>query len=199
MLDFPATHKNRQPIAKVLADIFDVDREQTILEVASGSGQHICYFAQQFPEWTFQPSDLEPRHIESIDSFTEHHALDNVWSAKRLDAAHWGLTGAFDGILAINLIHISPWEATLGLLEGASRHLKSGGKLFLYGAYKRGGKHTSESNVLFDQSLQAQNPSWGVRCLDEVAEEAEQRGLALERVVPMPANNLSVVFSNSRH
>ena len=198
-LDFPATQKNREVIADVLADVFDPQARLRMLEVASGSGQHAVYFAFRFPKWTIQPTDLVQEHLNSISAYTEHHEVINVLPPVAVDASmdDWPVSGPFDGVWAINLIHISPWECTLGLFRNAFTHLKQGGLLYLYGAYRRGGEHTSESNRAFDQGLRAQNSRWGVRCLDEVTRVAEENGFSLERVVQMPANNLSVVFRKS--
>lgn len=196
MLDFPATHKNREVILEVLTDVFLPQETLEFLELASGSGQHAAYFAQSCPSWKIQPSDLESEHLLSIAQYTEHLKLSNVRPPLSLDAAspNWNLEGKYDGVWAINLIHISPWESTLGLFRGAADCLKEHGKIFLYGAYKRGGEHSSESNAAFDQSLRHSNPEWGVRCLDEVTKVAKDHGFELERVVEMKANNLSVVF-----
>jgi cyclopropane fatty-acyl-phospholipid synthase-like methyltransferase len=196
MLDFPATHRNREAIAEVLQDVFPTHHKRTVLELASGSGQHVAYFAARFPHWTFQPTDLEIDHIRSIEAYRASHDLSNVLQPKLLNVVdeRWPVRGPFDGVLAINLIHISPWECTLGLFAGAAEVLKERGKLFLYGAYRVEGRHTSPSNVAFDQSLQASDPRWGVRCLDEVTEVATKHGFKRESVIKMPANNLSVVF-----
>ena len=195
-LDFPATQKNREVIGDVLAQVFEPKAPQRMLEVASGSGQHAVYFASRFPNWTLQPTDLYQEHLNSISAYTEHHGLINVLPPKTVDvsADDWGVEGPFDGIWAINLIHISPWECTLGLFRKAGGLLAKGGLLYLYGAYRRNGQHTSDSNRAFDQELKSNDPRWGVRCLEEVTEVALQHGLRRERVVEMPANNLSVVF-----
>lgn len=198
MLDFPATHKNGGVIGDVLAEVFCTDATLNLIEIASGSGQHAMTWGHRFPAWTFQPTDLEPQHLESIAAYTEYYGLKNVLPPLLVDTTNeWPQVGNYDGVLAINLIHISPWEATLGLFNGAAKCLKARGKLFLYGAYRRDGEHTSLSNQSFDQSLQARDPRWGVRCLDEVTQVAESSGFRLERVVEMPANNLSVVFTRS--
>jgi cyclopropane fatty-acyl-phospholipid synthase-like methyltransferase len=195
-LDFPATLKNRDAIADVLAELFDPTSHQRLLEVASGSGQHAVYFASKFPNWTIQPTDIVQEHLNSISAYTEHHGLSNVRPPEMVDVSseEWGLKGPFDGILAINLIHISPWSCTLGLFRNARRLLTDGGLLYLYGAYRQGGQHTADSNRAFDQNLRANDPTWGVRCLDEVTQVATQNGFRRKDVVAMPANNLSVVF-----
>lgn len=196
MLDFPSTGLNRQAIVKVLEEVFDSSRSLHFLEVASGSGQHVHYFAERFPNWSFQPSDLEPLHLESIRGYSEAHSLANVKEPVLLDAsaAAWPLDPPFDGLLVINMVHISPWEATLGVFEQGSKLLSPGGRIYLYGAYQREGGHTSASNEAFHRSLQSRNPLWGVRHLERVQELAKENGLECEHVIQMPANNLSVVF-----
>lgn len=197
MLDFPATARNREAIAGILKEVFPSERPLHLLEVASGSGQHAVFFAQRFPTWTIQPSDLEPHHLESIRAYTEYTGVPNLSAPVLVDCSHsrWELEGPYDGLLAINLIHISPWSTTVGLLSNARRLLRKGGALYLYGAYRRNGEHTSESNREFDRGLREQNPDWGVRCLDQLAELAQrEHGLRLDRVEEMPSNNLSVVF-----
>lgn len=196
MLDFPATHRNRDAIGDVLQQVYDPNAPLRMLEVASGSGQHAVYFANRFPNWTLQPTDLVPEHLNSISAYTEHLGLSNVLTPKLLDVTQsdWNLSQKYHGVWAINLIHISPWECTLSLFEKAASVLLEDGKLYLYGAYRQSGQHTSDSNRAFDQSLRAQNPQWGVRCLDEVTEVAENSGFQQRDVVSMPANNLSVIF-----
>ena len=169
------------------------------MELASGSGQHITYFAQSYPQWTFQPSDLEPEYLSSISAYIKESKLPNVLTPILIDAStsDWNLDKKYDGIWAINLIHISPWETSLGLFQQAAKHLKTHGKIYLYGPYKRDGEHTSDSNANFDQSLQKSNPKWGVRCLSKITQVANSNGFVLDQVVEMKANNLSVVFKLS--
>jgi SAM-dependent methyltransferase len=197
----PATQRNRELIAAVLDDW--LPSSGSVLEIASGSGEHISFFAQHFPLLRFQPSDPDPTALASIAAWTAALDVSNTLEPIMIDAAmpDWPVPDAVArdlvAILCINMIHISPWPATLGLLRGAASLLKTGGILYLYGPYKRGGVHTAPSNMAFDQSLRAQNPSWGVRDLDEVCAQAEAEGFALARVVEMPANNLSVLFKRS--
>lgn len=197
MLDFPSTAANRESIASVLEEIFGAQNEVRVLELASGSGQHAVYFARRYPRWSIQPSDMEPAHLQSIEAYRQEAGLPNLSAPVPLDVSSppWPVSGPFGALWAINLIHISPWETTLGLFAGASSVLAAEGKIYLYGAYRRGGRHTAPSNQAFDRSLRERDPRWGVRCLDEVTEVAKKSGFALERVVEMPANNLSVVFS----
>lgn len=196
-LDFPATARNREPIARVLREIWDpVQTPRRFLEVASGSGQHAAFLASQFPHWTFQPSDLEEAHLESIAAYREQVGLETLLPPIKLDvsARPWPLNEKFDGVLAINLIHIAPWACTEHLLCGSREVLHEGGRLYLYGAFRRSGLHTAPSNQAFDDDLKSRNPEWGVRCLDQVLALARATGFELERVVEMPANNLSVVL-----
>jgi hypothetical protein len=166
-----------------------------VLEVASGSGEHVVHFATHFPGLAFQPSDRDPEARASIRSWVEDQGLRNVRDPLDLDAAQpaWPVEHV-DAILCINMVHISPWAATLGLLEGAARVLSGSGMLFLYGPYRRGGVVTAESNEAFDRSLRERNAEWGLRQLEDVEREATARGLTRTKLVEMPANNLSIVF-----
>lgn len=163
------------------------------LEVASGSGEHCAFFAERFPALQWQPSDPDADALASIADWCAE--LPNVLPPLTLDAAEaaWPI-GAADAILCINMVHISPWEATLGLMAGAGRLLARGAPLFLYGPYRQRGVPTVESNEAFDVSLKTRNPAWGLRHVEEVSVAAAARGLALDRIVAMPANNLSLVF-----
>jgi hypothetical protein len=192
-LYFPATARNRQPILDVLNQ--HLPPRGLVLEVASGSGEHVTHFAQSCPGLTFQPSDPDPAHRASIDAWTAALGLVNVRPAIDLDvtAAIWPVAAA-DALLCANMIHIAPWVAAVGLIRGAGRILPAGGVLYLYGPYKRGGQHTAPSNSAFDASLRFQNPEWGVRDLEAVAELASAQGFAAPIVVAMPANNLSLVL-----
>jgi SAM-dependent methyltransferase len=167
-----------------------------VLEVASGSGEHILHFADALPALTWQPSDPSPAARASIAAWLDEERHDNVLAPLALDAAapQWPVARA-DAVLAINMVHISPWRATLGLLDGAARLLPPGGTLFLYGPYRRAGIPLSESNEAFDADLKVRNPDWGLRDLDAVAAAADAAGLTLAPVVEMPANNLSVMFA----
>jgi SAM-dependent methyltransferase len=191
----PAVARNRDPIWSVLQR--HLPKEGLVLEVASGSGEHAVHFAQNAdPDVVFQPSDANPLARASIDAWTEASGLPNIRPALELDATQetWPVEHA-DVILCFNMIHISPWEATVGLVRGAARVLPSGGLLFLYGPYKRGGQHTAPSNEAFDREfLKARNPEWGVRDLEAVAALAAEHGFGEFEIVEMPANNLSVLF-----
>ena len=167
----------------------------TVLEVASGTGEHAAYFAGLFPRLLWRPSDPDPQALASIKAWRREAGLANLLPPLRLDAAagEWPTEEA-DAILCINMVHISPWAATEGLMRGAGRVLKPGAPLYLYGPYRQQGVETAPSNEAFDRSLKTRNPEWGVRNLEDVVAEAGKHGLALERVVPMPANNLSLVL-----
>lgn len=165
------------------------------LEVASGSGEHALHFARAFPHISWQPSDPDPVALRSIEAWRSSAGLPNLRAPVELDAAAdaWPVSHA-DAMLCINMVHISPWAAAQGLMRGAGRLLAAGAPLYLYGAYRQQGVPTAPSNEAFDLSLRTRNPEWGLRNLEDVTGEAERNGLALEAVVPMPANNLSVIF-----
>ena len=197
-LDYPATGRNQEVILDVLKEA--LPNSGAVLEVASGSGQHITYFAQQIPQLKWQPSDTDAAARASIDAWrNEMGVTEAVHTPIDLDASVdiWSLGHIKDlnAIMSINMIHISAWEACLGLLKNASRVLPAGGVLYLYGPFKVGGLHIAPSNAEFDLSLQSQNPSWGVRNLDDVAEEALKQNFQLMKTIRMPANNFSVIFS----
>lgn len=193
----PATARNREPILAVLERVVPVGAR--VLEIAAGSGEHACFFATRLSVAEWQPSDPDPESRASIDAWRDHTGATQVTAAIELDvtASVWPVAQA-DVVLCINMIHISPWEATLGLLRGAGAILPAGGVLFAYGPYRRCGAHTAPSNAEFDASLRARDPRWGVRDLEDVERAATAEGLALEEVVAMPANNFSVVFRKSR-
>lgn len=189
----PAVARNREHILALLRGL--LSRQGLVLEIASGTGEHVVHFAQNFPGLTFQPSDRDAAARESIAGWVAHEGLANVAPPLALDAAapDWPIARA-DAILCINMIHISPWAATLGLFAGAHKILPAGAPLYLYGAYKRGGEHTSPSNIAFDGWLREQNPAFGVRDLEAVAGVAADNGFGPPEVVEMPANNFSVIF-----
>ncbi|MEM7411553.1 MAG: DUF938 domain-containing protein [Myxococcota bacterium] len=189
----PATGRNTAPILSVLADALPA--QGLVLEVASGTGQHAVAFARRFPGLTFQPTDRDPTALASIAAWRADAGVSNLSAPLRLDVAErpWPVERA-DAVLCINMIHIAPWEAALALLTGARDCLGSAAPLVLYGPYREHGAHTSDSNAAFDASLRERDPAWGVRDQEHVAAEADARGFALERVVPMPANNRALVF-----
>ncbi|MFG1203128.1 DUF938 domain-containing protein [Xanthobacter aminoxidans] len=188
----PATLKNRGPIGDLLLPL--LPRAGTVLEIASGTGEHVVHFARRAPHLLFQPSDPSPAARASIAAWTAAEGLANVRAPLALDAAGEWPVGKVDAIICINMIHISPWEATVGLMRGAGARLPADGILFTYGAYVRDGVETAPSNVAFDADLRRQDPRFGLRHLAEVAGEGAKHGLALARVEEMPANNLSLVF-----
>ena len=192
----PAAARNRQPILDVLQP--HLPARGLLLEVASGSGEHTAHFAQALPDLTFQPSDPDAVARASIDDWAAALGLANVRPALELDAAAeaWPITRA-DAIACINMIHISPWESTVGLIRGAARLLPKTGTLFLYGPYFRDSAETATSNLAFDRDLRARNPDWGIRALEDVVALAQANGFAVPLVIEMPANNLSLVFRRS--
>jgi hypothetical protein len=189
----PAAARNREPIAEVLKAV--LPPSGTVIEVASGTGQHAVHFARLFPHLTWQPTDRDSEALDSIAAWRQETGLGNLLPPLRLDAASpgWRLPAA-DAVLCINMVHISPWQATVGLMRGAGTLLLPGAPLVLYGPYIREGVPTAPSNLAFDESLKARDPRWGLRTLEAVHAEAETNGLAFERLFEMPANNLTVVF-----
>jgi SAM-dependent methyltransferase len=191
----PATARNREPIREVLARVLPASG--TVLEIASGSGEHAVAFAQAFPHLTWQPTDADPAALASIAAWRDEAALPNLAAPVALDVMQpWSVTRA-DAIVCINMVHISPWEASLALFANAGRLLAPGALLYLYGPYKLSGV-TAPSNEAFDQSLRARDPRWGVRDVDDLTALAAAEGLALVDTVAMPANNHSLVFRRPR-
>ena len=202
----PATQRNREPILEILRRV--LPEQGTILEVGSGTGEHAVFFAPRLKPRQWLPSDPNPQRRASITAWSACESVDNlyppldidvqtsVWSVEKETLVDWE-TSPLNAIVSINLIHIAPWSACLGLIAGASRLLPPGGILYLYGPFKRNGQHTAASNAAFDASLQASNPDWGVRDLEDVVAIAQDHHLVLPQIYPMPANNLSVVFHHS--
>jgi hypothetical protein len=191
----PAAERNREPILGVLRRVLPA--RGTVLEVASGTGQHVAHFAAALPELTFRPSDRRDEDFASITAWCAHAGASNVRAPIVLDvtADPWpAAVGTVDAIFNANMIHIAPWDACLGLLRGAGTHLAADGVLVTYGPYRIHGQHTAPSNAAFDADLRARDPAWGVRDLDEVARVAEQHGLAVTERIAMPANNFTIVF-----
>lgn len=195
-LRYPAVARNREPLLAVLRE--RLPTQGTVLEVASGSGEHAVCFAAALPQLRWQPSDPDPTARASIAAWVEHEALPNVAPPVALDATAWPwpVTRA-DAVLCVNMIHIAPWEAARGLLAGAARVLPPGGPLVLYGPFVIDGD-TAPSNRAFDASLRARDPRWGVRELRDVEAQAQAQGLHLDDVVTMPANNRVVVLRRER-
>lgn len=192
---FPATARNREPIREVLAR--HLPPRGTVLEIASGSGEHAIYFAHCFPDLTWQPSDPDPLNLTSIRAWIDgtSPAAKNILPPLTLNASDVVLPVArADTVLCVNMIHIAPWDAAEGLMRNAAALLPSGGPLILYGPFSVDGAHTAPSNEAFDRQLRAENGTWGIRDLADVTAEAERNGLGFVETVEMPANNLSVVF-----
>jgi len=193
----PATQRNREPILQVLKQV--LPPTGTVLEIASGTGEHAVYFAPQLRPRQWLPSEMNPILEDSIRAWQAEFPCDVLAQPLTIDVMqeNWAqqLSGkTLSAMVAINLIHIAPWQACIGLMAGAEQLLTRGGLLYLYGPFKQGGEHTAESNAAFDQSLQQQNPQWGVRNLEDVVSLAQTHQLELQEVITMPANNLSVVF-----
>jgi hypothetical protein len=169
--------------------------EGLVLELASGSGEHVVHFAQLFPSLTWQPSDPDPDALGSIAAWARDAKLPNIAQPIAIDARtdDWGIKRA-DAICCINMVHISPWEATEGVIRGAARLLPTGGPLYLYGPYLRSDVATAASNLAFDRSLKAHDPAWGLRHVDDVRKLARDHGLIFHGLTDMPANNISLIF-----
>jgi len=192
---FPATVRNRNPIASILKQHLPLSG--TVLEIGSGSGEHSVYFADIFPNLIWQPSDPDPLNVESINAWVQSAAAScsNLRPPLSINASDLVLpVASADFVICINVIHISPWDATKGLMRNAANLLPESGGLYLYGPYKIDGVHTSPSNASFDCHLRSQNDTWGVRDLGDVVSEAHRNGLYLKGQFKMPANNLSIVF-----
>ncbi|MET3827429.1 hypothetical protein ABIC16_003122 [Sphingomonas sp. PvP055] len=187
----PATLRNRMAIADVLREILPFSG--TVLEVASGSGEHVAYLAEEFPALEWQPSDPDPAARVSIAAWCD--GIINVAPPLDLDAgaAGWTVERA-EAVLCINMVHISAWSATLGLLAGAARVLGSGAPLILYGPFLQTDVPTAPSNIAFDESLRARDPRWGLRQVESIVQVAAGHDLVQDRLIEMPANNLMLVF-----
>jgi SAM-dependent methyltransferase len=190
-MTYPAPERNKAPILEVLRRVLPA--RGVVLEIASGTGQHIAHFAGSLPGIHWQPSDPEEHHRKSI--LARSAGLANIAAPLPLDVRirPWPIERV-DAILCINMIHIAPWEAALALFAEAGRLLPAAGVLYLYGPYRRDGRDTAPSNAEFDADLRRRNPEWGVRDLEEVELAAAAANLTLQEIVAMPANNLSVVF-----
>jgi hypothetical protein len=189
----PATVRNRDFILDVLRDVLPTTG--VILEIASGSGEHVVHFARNLPSLVFQPSDPEPDALLSVAAWMKAAEVANVRAPIVLDASRslWPIASA-DGMICINMVHISPWDASVGLIRGAAAILPPGSPLYLYGPYKRKGFATALSNEAFDRNLRDRNPIWGLRDLGEIAAIAQSAGFSIPDIKEMPANNLSIVF-----
>jgi hypothetical protein len=192
----PATQRNRQPIWEVLERV--LPKKSNILEISSGTGEHSVFFAPNIAPRLWIPSDPHPQARNSIIAWQQYCHVENLTQPLDIDvtSGEWDKAVKIEigAIVNINMIHIAPRSACVGLMAGAGKLLPSGGILYLYGPFKQGGEHTALSNLDFDRSLQSQNPEWGVRNLEDVLEVAENNNLHLQEIVPMPANNLSVIL-----
>jgi len=204
-LDAPAFHRNHQAIFAVLQP-FLAGKSGDVVEAGSGTGQHVADFARHTPEIIWWPSDLNAQHLRSIDAWRAHSGLANIRAPLRIDLSDpaWCVEmqdgsgpGKLLAVFCANVIHIAPWRVAEGLFAGAGRHLQADGRLFLYGPFKRDGKHTALSNAVFDTSLRDRDPEWGVRDIDDLEKLGEGAGLNLIETVEMPANNLILVFGRS--
>lgn len=188
----PATERNREPIREVLAR--ELPLSGTVVEIASGTGEHAVAFARAFPHLTWQPTDIDPTALASIAAWRDEAALPNLAAPIALDVTRpWPFERA-DAIVCINMVHIAPWESALALFENAGRILAPGALLYLYGPYRFDGHFTAPSNAAFDQSLRARDPRWGVRDVRDLTSAAAEHGLTLRSTIAMPANNHSLVF-----
>jgi SAM-dependent methyltransferase len=204
-LDAPAFHRNHQAIFAAL-QAFLAGKSGDVVEAGSGTGQHVADFARHTPEIIWWPSDLNAQHLKSIDAWRAHTGLANIRPPLRIDLSDpaWCVEmedgsgpGKLLAVFCANVIHIAPWRVAEGLFAGAGRVLRPDGRLFLYGPFKRDGKHTALSNAVFDSSLRDRDPEWGVRDIDDLKKLGEGAGLNLIENVEMPANNLILVFERS--
>jgi SAM-dependent methyltransferase len=191
-----ATERNRDPILEVLRSVLPATG--LVLEIASGTGQHAAYFARALPALRWQPSDAAAAHLESIRAWSAAAGANNIAPPLLLDVERepWPVAHA-DAVLSINMVHIAPWSSAEALFRGAARLLPAAGVLYLYGPFKRGGRHTAPSNERFDEQLRGEDARWGVRDLDELGVLATSVGFQPGEIVAMPANNLSLVYRRS--
>jgi len=205
-LDAPAFHRNHQAIWAVLQP-FLAGKSGDVVEAGSGTGQHVADFARRSPEITWWPSDFNEQHLKSIAAWRAHAGLANIRSPLRIDLSdpawcsqmHDGSgPGELLAVFCANVIHIAPWRVAEGLFAGAARYLRADGRLFLYGPFKRDGKHTAPSNAAFDASLRDRDPEWGVRDIADLEKLAAGAGLVLIEIAEMPANNLVLVFARPK-
>jgi cyclopropane fatty-acyl-phospholipid synthase-like methyltransferase len=196
LLTSPAAERNKEPILTVLESV--LPETGSVLEIASGSGQHVCFFAAALPGIRWQPTEPDEASREAIVTRIHEAGLTNIEHPLALDVhePRWPVAGSYDAVLCINMVHISPWSSTNALCIGAARHLRTQGKLLLYGPYLENGT-AAQSNLDFDATLKRRNQEWGLRELDEVTRLAALHGLQRQQVVRMPANNLTVVFAKA--
>jgi SAM-dependent methyltransferase len=204
-LDAAAFHRNHAPIWAVL-EKFLVGQTGDVLEAGSGTGQHVVHFARHSPDIVWRPSDLNDAHLKSIAAWRAHAGLPNIRPPLRIDLTDpaWcpemrdgSVPSRLLAVFCANVIHIAPWRVAEGLFVGVANYLRADGRLFLYGPFKRGGKHTSLSNAVFDASLRGRDGEWGVRDIADLEKLAKSAGLVLREVAQMPANNLLLTFERS--
>jgi SAM-dependent methyltransferase len=204
-LDAPAFHRNHQAIRALLRRYL-AGKSGDVIEAGSGTGQHVVDFARHFPDIVWWPSDLNEAHLKSIAAWRAHTGLGNIRPPLRIDLSDPAWCGELHdgsgpakllGVFCANVIHIAPWRVAEGLFAGAARYLREDGKLFLYGPFKRGGKHIAVSNAVFDSSLRERDPEWGVRDIGDLEKLAAGVGLGLIEIAEMPANNLVLVFERA--
>ena len=192
----PATARNRDVILEQLLP--RIETPAVLLEIASGTGEHACHFSAAMPDLTWHPTDLDADHLSSIKSHIEAEALSNIQPPEKLNVIEevWPVENC-KYVFNANMIHISPWICTLGLMRGAGRVISPGGRLIMYGPYFQQDRETAPSNLSFDQSLRSRDPEWGIRQLEDVVSVAEQNQFQLEEVIEMPANNLLVIYQKN--
>jgi SAM-dependent methyltransferase len=204
-LDAPAFHRNHRPIWAILQK-FLAGKSGNVVEAGSGTGQHVVDFARHTPDIIWWPSDLNAQHLKSIAAWLTHAGLPNIRPPLRIDLSDplWcaemhDISGPANllAVFCANVIHIAPWRVAEGLFAGAARYLRADGRLYLYGPFKRGGRHTAISNAVFDTSLRDRDPEWGVRDIEALEQLAAGMGLALIEIAEMPANNLVLVFERA--
>ena len=196
LLTSAAAERNKDPILTVLESV--LPPSGSVLEIASGTGQHVCFFAAELPNLRWQPTEPDTPHLGAIEARIRESGLTNIEAPIALDVhqPRWPVAQSYDAILCINMVHISPWSATNALCIGAARHLRTGGKLVLYGPYLEQGTAV-QSNLDFDATLKRRNQEWGLREVEDVTRTAALHGLQRQQLVRMPANNLTVVFSKT--
>ena len=198
-LFFSATHRNRDYIGDVLSKI--IKKNGSILEIGSGSGEHGVVFQKRFPEIIWQTSDPDLLHRKSISSWIDYEKLNEIMPQPlELDVEKFPwplplkLVNSLQGIVSINMIHVAKWNCTIGLFKGAGKLLREGQFLILYGPFKIGNKHISQSNYFFDNSIKSKNELWGIKNLEDVSAEAKKNGFCQENIIRMPANNFSIIY-----
>lgn len=196
VLTSAAAERNKDPILTVLESVLPASG--SVLEIASGTGQHVCFFAAELPGIRWQPTEPDAPHVEAIATRIRESGLTNIAAPIVLDVhePRWPVAPRYDAIICINMVHIAPWSATHALCIGAARHLPTGGKLVLYGPYLEQGTAVP-SNLDFDATLKRRNQEWGLRELEDVTRTAGLHGLQRQQVVRMPANNLTLVFAKT--